>query len=304
MPTEAEKPAAPVSPAFNADTAFSYIEKQLSFGPRVPGTEGSKNCAAWLEKVMKRLGLDVTVQRGQMEAYNGKLLPVINIMGSYNKAAQKRVLLFAHWDTRPYADSDTVDQNKPIPGANDGASGVAVLLEIARTIQAAGSRPSIGIDFLFVDAEDYGQPEGTMLPPKDDTWCLGTQYWARNKPADYKPEYGILLDMVGARDAIFPIEGKSASFAPSVVNKVWSTAQRIGYGNFFINQVIDFVGSDDHVYMTNLANIPSIDIIQYDPRTGNFGAYHHTHQDNINIIDKTTLKAVGQTVMEVMYQEK
>ncbi len=304
MPVEAEKTVRPTSPEFKADSAYAYIEKQLSFGPRVPGTEGSRKCAKWLENQLKRSGMEVTVQNGQMEAYNGKILPIINIMGKMNKDAERRVILFAHWDTRPYADSDTVNQNKPIPGANDGASGVAVLLEIARMINESAVKPQIGTDILFVDAEDYGQPNNTMLPPKEDTWCLGTQYWAKNKPADYKPMYGILLDMVGARDAIFPIEGNSASFAPSVVNMVWSTAQRIGYGNFFINETIDFVGSDDHVYMTNMANIPSIDIIQFDPRTGNFGAYHHTHQDNIQVIDKTTLKAVGQTVTEVIYNEK
>jgi glutaminyl-peptide cyclotransferase len=292
------------SPDINSDSTYSFIEKQLAFGPRVPGTEGWKKCGAWIQAKLKQYGCEVTVQNGQMEAFNGKILPVMNIMGSINKSATNRVLLFTHWDSRPWADSDTINENKPIPGANDGASGVAVLLEMARTIALAGNKPSIGVDFLMVDAEDYGQPNNTMLPPKEDTWCLGTQYWAKHKPADYKPMYGILLDMVGAKDAIFPIEGKSASYAPSVVNKVWNTAQRIGYGNFFVKETIDFVGSDDHVYMNRMANIPSIDIIQFDPRTGSFGDYHHTHHDDINIIDKTTLKAVGQTVMEVVYSEQ
>jgi Zn-dependent M28 family amino/carboxypeptidase len=194
----------------------------------------------------------------------------MNIMGSINESAKKRVLLFAHWDTRPYADSDTQNQNKPIPGANDGASGVAVLLEIARNLNLSQNKPEVGIDILFVDAEDYGQPNNSMTPPKEDTWCLGTQYWAKNKSPEYKPAYGILLDMVGAKDAIFPIEAKSASFAPEVVTNIWNTAQRIGYGNYFVKETIDFVGSDDHVYMTNMANIPSVDIIQYDPRTHSF----------------------------------
>lgn len=303
-PVKEQPKAVQVSPAFNADSAYKFIEKQLSFGPRVPGSEGSRNCAAWLEKKLKEFGFEVAVQKGKMTAFNDKELPIINIMGKFNKGASRRILLFAHWDTRPYADSDDVDQNKPIPGANDGGSGVAVLLEIARMIHENQTKPGIGIDILFVDAEDYGQPNNSMLPYKENTWCLGTQYWAKNKPSDYKPEYGILLDMVGARDAVFPIEAKSASFAPSVITKVWNAAEKLGYGNYFVRETVDFVGSDDHVYMNNLAGIQSIDIIQFDPKTGGFGPYHHTHDDDINVIDRNTLKAVGQTVAEVVYLEK
>lgn len=291
-------------PDFNADSAYSFIKKQVDFGPRVPGTEAHKKCGQYLEKKLKEYGMEVIVQEADLTVFTGKKVPAKNIIGQFDKANPNRVMLFAHWDSRPFADRDRENRNKPIEAANDGGSGVAVLLEIARQLQQYSTKPSVGVDILFFDVEDYGQPQETMVQDKSDTWCLGSQYWARNPHVNnYSPAYGILLDMVGAGDAVFPKEGHSMHYAPAVVEKVWKTAERLGYQKYFINNR-DYRGiTDDHYYVNTLAHIPSIDIIHYNPHLMDFGSFHHTHSDNMSIIDKETLKAVGQTVLDVVYNE-
>lgn len=212
-------------------------------------------------------------------------------------------MLCAHWDTRPFADQDSVNRNKPISGANDGGSGVGVLLEIARMLSTASS--PVGVDIIFFDAEDYGQPDDSPLPQKKDTYCLGSQYWAKNPPVPgYKPMYGILLDMVGAKNATFTMEDISMNFAASVMENVWKTAADIGYSDYFLftrtGQIVD-----DHYYINTLAGIPTIDIIHHDASTKyNFPREWHTHRDTMDIIDKNTLKAVGQTLLEVIFREQ
>lgn len=293
------------TPMFNQDSAYHYVDSQVKFGPRVPNSEPHRKCALWLESKLKSFGLEVIVQKGEVMAYNGVKLKIKNIIGRYRPELKDRIMLFAHWDTRPYADRGNERKMEPIAGANDGASGVGVLLELARTISADSLKPNVGYDIIFFDAEDYGQPEDAMMERKDDTWCLGTQYWAKNPPIkNYKPRFGILLDMVGAPSAYFPKEATSVSYAPEIVEKVWTMAASLGYGNYFINDIIQFVGSDDHVYVNELAGIPAIDIIQYDPATRGFGAYHHTHDDDMKNIDPNTLNAVGHTLLGVLYAEK
>jgi len=295
----------PQLPEFNSDSAYKFIEKQVSFGPRVPNSDAHKKCASYLEKSLKKYGLSVNVQQAVVKAYNDDKLYIKNIMGQFNPEASERIMLFAHWDTRPYADEDKTNPSKPADGANDGASGVGVLLEVARLLSVVEKKPGIGVDVVFFDAEDYGQPHNYMGKYQPDSWCLGSQYWAKNIPIpNYKPRYGILLDMVGAPNSMFPKEGKSVNYAGYVVDKVWNIASRLGYSSFFSNEIIDFVGSDDHVYINQIAKIPSIDIIHYDPARQGFGSYHHTHADNMSIIDKSTLKAVGQTLIGVIYLEK
>ena len=211
-------------------------------------------------------------------------------------------MLFAHWDTRPFADQDIKDRGQAIDGANDGGSGVGVLLEVARQLQI--KKPDIGVDIFFFDAEDYGQPADDMRRRMAGTWCLGSQYWANNPHIpNYNADFGILLDMVGARNAIFTREAWSMGFAPQIVNKVWGIANALGYGNHFNYQQTTHVGEDDHVYINKIAGIPSIDIIQYDPTTGNFAPHWHTHEDNMAIIDKRTLQAVGETVLATVINE-
>lgn len=286
------------TPVFDADSAYSFVKAQVDFGPRIPGTDAHSRCAAYLTGKLKSYGFDVLVQRGTVQTYDGKKFSLKNIIASYKPELKSRVLVCSHWDTRPWADEDVKDGDKPFDGANDGASGVGVALELARQIQLAA--PVIGVDILFFDLEDYGETGG-----EDETsWCLGSQYWAKNlhKP-DYYVNFGILLDMVGGAHAVFPKEEQSVNNASAAVNKIWKAADNIGYASYFSSQTRSYVGSDDHIYV-NQAGIPCVDIIPFDEQTNGFGDYHHTHKDNMNIIDKNTLKAVGQTLLEVLYHEK
>lgn len=295
----------PPTPLFNADSAYSFVKRQVDFGPRVPGTAAHTACGDWLVAKLKGYGAEVIEQTGQVTIYTGQKLPLRNIFARFNPSAKERILLFAHWDTRPFADKDSERRNEPIDGANDGASGVGVLLEIARHLAAKEHGP--GVDILFTDVEDYGQPSGSMGMDERsvDTWALGAQYFAKNPVVPgYTARFGILLDMVGARDALFYREALSMQFAPGVVAKVWKTAAALGHADRFIQETKYFVGTDDHVPINKGLRIPSIDIIQYDPATQAFGPYWHTHADNMDVIDTETLRAVGRTVLEVVWAER
>ena len=301
----ASKPAATTNvPEFNADSAYTYVEKQVAFGPRVPNSEAHKACANYLADELKRFGAKTFVQEANLTAYDGTRLSCYNIIGSYNPDMDNRVLLFAHWDSRPYSDHDPDPANhrKPLDGADDGASGVGALLEIARQLQTKD--PGIGVDIIFFDAEDYGTPE-FVDDYKPDTWCLGTQFWTRNTHVpNYRAKYGILLDMVGGRGATFFKEYQSVRAAAPIVEMVWSAARNLGYGKYFINADGGAV-TDDHQYVISGLGIPCIDIINYDPDSEKgFPDYWHTQRDNMSNIDRETLKAVGQTVLHVIYNEK
>ena len=289
------------SPVFDPDSAYAFVERQVQFGPRVPNTEAHKACARYLTFELERFGAKVYVQEAVLTAYNDDRLQASNIIGVFNPEQTRRVLLFAHWDSRPYSDQDPDVNNhfKPIDGADDGASGVGVLLEIARQIGIQGI--GIGIDIIFFDAEDYGEPV-FAYNNQQDTYCLGAQFWAKNPHVpDYKAEYGILLDMVGSKNATFYRESYSLEYAAPIVERVWNTARNIGYGKFFVNASGGGV-TDDHLYVNKGRGIPSINIINYDPNTYHrFGSYWHTQQDTMDNIDRETLKAVGQTVLEVIY---
>ena len=288
-------------PAFDADSAWAFVDNQVKFGPRVPNSEAHVACGNYLASELKRFGAQVYEQEATLTAYNGTQLKAKNIIGSYNPENSKRVLLFAHWDSRPYADhdKDPANHKKPIDGADDGASGVGVLLEMAR--QFSIKSPAIGIDIIFFDAEDYGTPE-FVKEYKENTWCLGAQFWAKNPHVKgYKADFGILLDMVGAKNASFFKEATSMRYAPQIVELVWSTARDLGYGKFFINAEGGAI-TDDHQYVILGRNIPCIDIIYTDPESDNgFGPHWHTQNDTMDNIDRETLKAVGQTVLQVIY---
>ena len=288
-------------PAFDADSAWVFVENQVKFGPRVPNSEAHVACGNYLTSELKRFGAQVYEQEATLTAYNGTQLKAKNIIGSFNPENSKRVLLFAHWDSRPYADhdKDPANHKKPIDGADDGASGVGVLLEMAR--QFSIKSPAIGIDIIFFDAEDYGTPE-FVKEYKENTWCLGAQFWAKNPHVKgYKADFGILLDMVGAKNASFFKEATSMRYAPQIVELVWSTARDLGYGKFFINAEGGAI-TDDHQYVILGRNIPCIDIIYTDPESDNgFGPHWHTQNDTMDNIDRETLKAVGQTVLQVVY---
>ena len=291
------------APEFLADSAYFYIQKQVDFGPRVPNTEGHKKTKTWLIEKLAGFGLEVQSQDFQAKTYDNLTWNLSNIIASYNPSAKKRVLLAAHWDTRRMADKDTERMNEPIDGANDGGSGVGVLLEIARSISSSELKPEIGIDFIFFDGEDDGEPEQANYRNSSQIWwCLGSQHWSKNphRPG-YSAYYGILVDLVGAKGARFYREGYSMRYAKNIVNKVWNFASELGYSDFFINRDSPEI-IDDHVFVNKDAGIPMINIVEFSPDYG-FGHYHHTHADNMDLIDKRTLKAVGQTVMFTLYQE-
>ncbi|MBX3102214.1 MAG: M28 family peptidase [Bacteroidetes bacterium] len=292
----ATKPARQV-PEFNGDTAYAFVQKQLSFGPRVPMTPGHARCADWLVSKFRQYGLETQVQQARIQDHRDRPLELRNIIASYNPRATFRVMLSAHWDTRPVADADTKRQGEPIPGANDGASGVAVLLEIARVIQ--GSELPIGVDFMLWDAEDGGESQN------DNSWCHGSRYWARNrhKPG-YSPAWAINLDMVGAKDATFLQEGFSRQSAPQLVKRIWQNAASLGYGSYFLFANYPPI-LDDHAVVGNILGIAYVDIIHLNlqDEAKTFFEHWHTHGDDIQTIDPRTLKAVGHTVLYTLFQE-
>ncbi len=306
QPSEKKEIATVVVPQFSADSAYRYIKEQVDFGVRVPNTFGHTRCANYLEKKLKSFGAETMVQKASVTTFDGTVLNIRNIIGSFNTNAQTRVLLFAHWDTRPWADNDPNSSNykKPILGANDGASGVGVLLEIAR--QLGMKSTNIGVDIIFFDAEDYGASSRLHSSVNSqDTWCLGSQYWAKNKHKPrYHARYGILLDMVGAKNATFYREEFSNSYAKHIVDKIWTEANALGFSTYFVNKSSSWI-TDDHYYVNDVAGIPSVDIIQYkeDSETG-FFEHWHTLDDTMKNIDKNTLNAVGTTVLNVIYKEK
>lgn len=305
-PPPTKKPLVLVdAPKINADSAYTFVKKQVDFGPRVPNTEAHIQCGNYFLDKLKSYGWEIKAQGFDATRYDGVILKSRNIIASYKApaaaAAKRTVLLAAHWDTRHLADKDTKDTDKPIDGANDGASGVGILLEIARTIHNSPKKPTVNIDIVLFDSEDLGYPEtATAEQKKADTWCLGSQYWAKNASGSYY--YGILLDMVGAKGAQMYKEGFSVRTAGETVDEVWAVAQKLGYGNVFIAKNAPEI-VDDHTYVNKHTNTPMIDIIEFDPAGGGayFAKYHHTHADNMSIIDKTTLEAVGQTVLQYVY---
>ena len=294
---EEVKPDYSKVPAFQADSAYAFVKAQVDFGPRTPNSKAARACGDYLVKKLKSYGLVVQEQAFVATGYDGKKLNGRNIIASYNPTATKRVLIAAHWDTRPWSDEDEQKPDGKLDGANDGASGVGVILEMARVISTSSTKPVVGIDFILFDVEDYGKPS------VGDSYCLGSQHWGkfRHLP-NYSAYYGILLDMVGAKGARFSKEGHSMNVAPSVVNKIWDAGIQSGYGEFFVHQMGGAI-TDDHYYVNKATGIPMVDIIEYDPNHG-FGEYWHTQNDNMSVIDTRTLKAVGQTVLNVVWTEK
>ena len=286
---------AKTAPEFEADSALSYACMQCGFGPRVPGTPVHSQCGQWLAARLSSLCPSVTVQEASLTATGGSPIEARNIIAQFNPDSALRILLIAHWDSRPWADHDPDPSrhNEPVMGANDGASGVAVLLELARLM--ANEAPPIGVDILLTDAEDSGQNDD------EGSWALGTQYWAANPHKHpYRPVFGILLDMVGAPGACFAREYYSMRYAQSVVTTVWTTAHAAGYGDYFPN-VLGGAITDDHVFI-NRAGIKCIDIIdqRQDSDTGFFEQWHTT-SDTPDRLDPATLKAVGQTLTNLIY---
>lgn len=291
-------------PTFSGDSAFQFVKKQVDFGPRVPGTPAHKACAAWLVQEFKKYGMTVVEQPFKAKAYFATL-DAVNIIAQYKPELPNRILLCSHWDSRHIADKDKNDSNKPILGADDGASGVGVMLELARMLQQ--NPVDYGVDFICFDAEDLGDERkpsdnSPVLSDTDLTWCLGSQYWGQNthKPG-YKAKFGILFDMVGASGAKFPREAISMANAPDIVNRVWGTAAELGYGDLFTTTLAGGI-TDDHVFVMRGTKIPTIDIIGMPKDPPMFGDHHHTHFDNMSIIDIDVLGKVGQVTATVIYR--
>ncbi|EOZ97088.1 Aminopeptidase Y (Arg, Lys, Leu preference) [Indibacter alkaliphilus LW1] len=290
-------------PEFSADSAYAYIQKQVDFGPRVPNTQGHRDTRAWLIRKFEEFGLQVQTQDFQATTYDGLNWDLSNIIASYKPEASKRILLAAHWDTRRIADKDTERIDEPIDGANDGGSGVGVLLEVARIIATYDNQPEVGIDIILFDGEDDGEPENAQIRNNNQIWwCLGSQHWSKTPHQNgYSAYFGILVDLVGAKGARFYREGYSRQYGKNIVNKVWNYASELGYSDFFVMRDSPEI-IDDHVFVNRNAGIPMINIVEFSPDFG-FGHYHHTHADNMELIDKRPLKAVGQTVLFTIYQE-
>ncbi len=286
-------------PAFNADSAYSYVEAQLSFGNRTPGSKGWEQCAAWLEQQLQRHCDTVIVQPFKATLWDGTTVPGRNIVGSLNPMAQKRVMLAAHWDSRLWADHDPDDANhrSPVPGANDGASGAAVLLEMARVMSQMP--PSVGVDFVLFDLEDQGKPEWADTY-EDNTWCKGSQHWAQNRHIPYYTAvYGVLFDMVGTAEPRFTKEQVSRHYAPGLTDKLWNTAAALGYSGIFVNQSTDPI-LDDHLYVNQIAGIPMVDIVQ-NSGTTSFFTHWHTTTDNLDNVSAESLRIVATVTMKTIY---
>ncbi len=293
-------------PQFSADTAYEYVSRQVAFGPRVPGTKAHANCAQWIAGQLQKFAGpgNTQVQHTTVQLFNGETVKISNIIAWFNPEARQRILLCAHWDSRMVADHDTENRDKPIDGANDGGSGVAILLETARQLAASPLR-DIGVDIVLFDAEDQGTPDN-MGYKKDRnsayTWCLGSQYWSRKRHRpSYNYQYGILLDMAGAENATFYKEGYSMQFAPRIVNMVWAEAHAAGFGRYFPREKAQEV-LDDHYFINKTTGIPVIDIIHLNKAAKTFHESWHTHRDNMEIISKETLEAVGQTLLNILYK--
>ncbi|MBN1340053.1 MAG: M28 family peptidase [Bacteroidales bacterium] len=290
---------------FDADSAYHFVEKQVAFGPRVPGSQAHENCRIYLTAKLSDYADKAIVQPFKARVFNGTIMNGYNIIGSFDTLNTKRILLCAHWDSRPFADYDPDPEkhNQAIDGANDGASGVGVLLEAARQFKIR--KPGIGVDIIFFDLEDYGEPSGDQFSGKPDTWGLGSQYWSRNphKPG-YTARFGMLLDMVGNEEATFLMEGFSMEYAPKIVRKVWTIAGRIGFSNYFLFKDGGYI-TDDHYYINKITGIPTINIIHLTDKSpnGSFFNEWHTISDNMAVIDRKTLQVVGLTVLNTVYNE-
>ena len=291
-------------PRFSADNAMHFIDEQCLFGPRVTGSEASQQCGDYIVKRFKSFGAEVEEQTGTVTIWDGSNLPARNIIARINPSNPDRILLCSHWDSRPWADNDDDEANHhtPVLAANDGASGVAVMLEICHLLQEQPVQ--VGVDIICFDAEDLGTPQWAEdHSDASDTWCLGSQLWAERARADgYKARYGILLDMVGGFGATFSREGVSMQLAQPIVNRVWQLAGQLGYRQFFPLTDGGYV-TDDHINV-NRAGVPCIDIIpDYREGPSSFGPTWHTVKDTPANIDRHVLEAVGQTITQLIYNE-
>ena len=292
------------APSFNEDSAYHYVAEQCLFGPRIMNSAAHDSCGEYIAQKFKSFGATVYDQYADAKLYDGTPIQLRNIIASFNPSAPARIIISGHWDSRPWADNDPDEakHNIPIDGANDGGSSIGILLEIARQLhlQSDSNKVQVGVDLICWDAEDSGETGGSQ----ESSWCLGSQYWSGKRHIDgYTARYGINLDMVGGNNTVFYREMISMAYAPAIVDKVWAAANRIGYGKYFSYDDRGTGVTDDHLQV-NRGGIPCIDVIGTDAHEGGFPATWHTVSDNIQNINKETLKAVGQTMLEVIWTEQ
>lgn len=274
----------PTQPGFDGAFAKKLVEVQTAFGPRVLKSQAHQQTGDLIVSLLKQFKFKVTEQSGEYR----------NIIGALNPENKNRILFSAHWDTRPITDQDTQNTDQPGPGANDGGSGVAVLLEVARNLSLSPHK--IGVDLIFWDAEDLGMPD------QEDSYCLGSQYWAKHPHVEnYQAKFGVNLDMVGAAGARFPIEGYSLQMGKLAVEKVLAAAAKVGASSYFVREPGGYI-TDDHLYIMKGRNIPMMDVIHL-RSGGGFYEHWHTHRDTADRISEATLKAVGDTLLQVVRGE-
>lgn len=275
-------------PGFSGATALALVDTQVAFGPRVPGTEGHRSQLDWMTSRLAAVADTVVTQSfTHVHSETGEELPLTNVIARFNPQAERRLLFLAHWDTRPTSDAAAAElQDMPVPGANDGGSGTAVLLAVADVL--AGDRPDVGVDILLVDGEDFGPSPADMF--------LGARHYAVNQLAP-RPVYGVLLDMVGDATPRFPVEGNSAMLAPQVATRVWNVAHALGYAGYFPRTTGQPL-NDDHIPL-NQAGIPTVDVIDFDYGPAN--SFWHTPEDTVDKIRAATLEMVGELVLELIY---
>lgn len=283
-------------PVFSSERTYQYIENQVDFGPRVPNSDAHRAAKNYYRDHFQSVAgtRSVFVQSFEKEVY-GDTLNLYNVLVSFGTEHSDRIVLAAHWDSRPRAENDPEDTESPISGADDGASGVGVLMELANIF--AEHAPPIGIDIILFDGEDYGEPSDLA------NYFLGSRHWGENPPVPgYSPRFGILLDMVGGENATFSKEGYSLRFYPRLVEEIWSIAEELGYSSLFIDERGGLV-SDDHVIVQRTTGIPMINIINHRVDNGQvmFPPYWHTQDDTMRNINRETLQAVGDVLLELIY---
>ena len=275
---------------FDGASALRYVETQLAFGPRIPGREGHERTAAWLDSLLHARADTVLVQRWVHRTAAGDSLRLTNFIARFKPAAATRLLFLAHWDTRPRADGPlSRDSTLPVPGANDGASGVALLLGVADALKQLP--PGIGVDLLFVDGEDYGDFN------TDQDVLLGSRYYAEHLAPGPQPRFAVLFDMIGDKDLRIPQEGLSLVAAPDVVELVWSLADRIGHGEVFVREEQGGL-TDDHVPLQRVG-IRAIDLIDF-TFGGPDNKWHHTPDDTIDKVSSASLQVVGDLALALV----
>jgi glutaminyl-peptide cyclotransferase len=286
-------------PKFDGNNAYEQVDAQVKFGPRDPGSKGHQQTLKYIENILKKYTNNVEFQNFTYPGYDSTTLQLTNIIAKFNPEKKNRIMFFAHWDTRPRAEHATKPalKDKPILGANDGASGCGVLLELARILK--DNKIDYGIDLVFLDGEDYGKEHDL------NNFCLGAKYFAAHYPTDKLPAFGVLLDLVGDKQAVFEREGSSDKFAPGVVSLIWGVAQQLNTTVFSQEGGSEIY--DDHIPL-NQAGLITADIIDADLVGADTPVkrrnYWHSENDNMENISKDTLQQLGDVLTYLIYSLK